>query len=75
MKQEFLRHHSFADAAEAHARLQVWRHTYNMVRPHAALAMRCPGEVYAPSARCLPERIPSFEYGGQFHVIKVNNWG
>ena len=75
MKHEFLRHHSFADAAEAHARLQDWRHTYNMVRPHAALSMRCPGEVYAPSARRLPERIPAFEYGGQFHVIKVNNWG
>ena len=75
MKHEFLRHHSFADAAEAHAQLQVWRYTYNMVRPHAALNMRCPGEVYVPSERRFPERIEPFEYGGQFHVRKVNNWG
>lgn len=75
MKQEFLRHHSFADAADADAQLQVWRHTYNMDRPHAALNMRCPGEVYVPSERRFPERIVPFEYGGQFHVRKVNNWG
>ncbi|MBR4876146.1 MAG: hypothetical protein IKU14_00335 [Rhodocyclaceae bacterium] len=23
----------------------------------------------------MPERILPFEYGGQFHVIKVNSWG
>ena len=33
------------------------------------------GEVYVPSARQMPERILPFEYGGQFHVIKVNSWG
>ena len=49
MKQEFLRHHNFADAADADAQLPVWRHTSNMARPHAALNMRCPGEVYVPS--------------------------
>ena len=75
MKQEFLRYHSFADAADADAQLQVWRHTSNMDRPHAALNMRCPGEVYVPSERRFPERIVPFEYGGRFHVRKVNNWG
>ena len=75
MKREFLRHHDFADAAHAHEELQRWRHIYNMQRPHEALGMRCPGEVYVPSARQMPERILPFEYGGQFHVIKVNSWG
>ena len=37
--------------------------------------MRCPGEVYVPSERSFPERILPFEYGGQFHVRKVNSWG
>ena len=37
--------------------------------------MRCPGEVYVPSQRNLPSRIPVFTYGGEYHVIKVNSWG
>ena len=75
MKREFLRHHTFADAAQANEELQRWRHTYNMERPHEALGMRCPGEVYVPSPRRLPRRIPPVQYGGQFHVVKVNSWG
>lgn len=76
MKREFLRHHhDFADAAHAHEELQRWRHTYNMERPHEALGMRCPGEVYVPSERRLPQRIAAVQYGGQFHVVKVNSWG
>ena len=75
MKDELLEHHEFADAAEANKQLQLWRDKYNRVRPHAALGLRCPGEVYVPSERRLPKRIAPFEYGGQFHVIKVNTWG
>ena len=75
MKREFLRHHDFADAAQANRQLQRWRRTYNMERPHEALGMRCPGEVYAPSTRRLPRRIPPVEYGGRFHVIRVNSAG
>ena len=75
MKREFLRHRNFANAAQANTQLQRWRHTYNMQRPHEALGMRCPGEVYVPSTRRLPRRIPPFEYSGRFHITKVNNWG
>jgi len=28
-----------------------WRHTFNYERPHEALKMRCPGEIYHPSRR------------------------
>ena len=75
MKREFLRHRNFANAAQANRQLQRWRHTYNMQRPHEALGMCCPGEVYVPSTRCLPRRIPAAQYGGQFQVVKVNSWG
>lgn len=75
MKREFLRYRSFANAAQANAQLQHWRRTYNMQRPHEALGMRCPGEVYEPSPRRLPRRIPPVEYGGQFQVVKVNSAG
>ena len=75
MKREFLRHRSFVNAAHAHEELQGWRHTYNMQRPHEALGMRCPGEVYVPSVRQMPQRIPPVEYGGRFQVIKVSTQG
>ncbi|MBQ6655836.1 MAG: IS481 family transposase, partial [Ottowia sp.] len=75
MKREFLRHRSFADAKQAHEELQRWRHTYNMQRPHEALGMRCPGEVYVRSRRRFPKSIRPIEYTGRFHITKVNNWG
>ena len=31
--------------------LDVWRETFNYERPHEALGMRCPGEVYLASER------------------------
>jgi putative transposase len=31
--------------------LDLWRQTFNYERPHDALGMRCPGEVYIPSQR------------------------
>ena len=37
--------------------------------------MCCPGEVYVPSTRRLPQRIPVAQYGGQFQVVKVNSAG
>src|SRR5947207_12218758 len=33
------------------AALDVWRESFNYERPHEALGMRCPGEVYLPSER------------------------
>lgn len=33
------------------AALDQWRHTFNTERPHEALGMRCPAEVYQPSGR------------------------
>jgi putative transposase len=31
--------------------LDLWRHGFNYERPHEALGMRCPAELYRPSAR------------------------
>ena len=42
----------------------VWRHEYNNERPHEALGMKRPAEVYVPSARAY-EGTPDFlDYGG-----------
>ena len=75
LKSELLKHQVIEDIHDAERQLQLWREKYNNVRPHEALGMKCPGEVYTPSKREYPEKIPKFEYGGQYHVIKVNSWG
>ena len=75
MKNEYLKHHSFADAQDANRGLQLWRKKYNYERPHEALGMKTPGSVYVPSNRLFPEKIRPWEYCGQYHVIKVNSWG
>ena len=75
MKSELLQHTVMHDIGDAEEQFALWRRKYNEQRPHEALGMRCPAEVYEPSSRPVPETIPSFTYGGEFHVIKVNSWG
>lgn len=39
-----------------------WRQEYNELRPHEGVAMRCPAEVYRPSARKMPATLPPLRY-------------
>ena len=75
MKQELLNHTHIVNIEDAQNKLCIWRDKYNNIRPHEALNMRTPGEVYEPSQRQYRETIEKFEYGGEHHVIKVNSWG
>jgi putative transposase len=52
-----------------------FRQEYNEVRPHEALEMRTPAEVYAPSARKFPEQVPEPEYPGYMLVRSVRRQG
>ena len=75
MKQELLKHTTIADIDDAAEKLTAWKDKYNNLRPHEALGMKRPVEVYAPSNRVFVEKTPKYEYGGEHHVIKVNSWG
>ena len=75
MKSELLKQNKFKDIFDADRGLQEWRIKYNNIRPHEALNMKCPAEVYVPSDRTYIDNIKKYEYGGQHHVIKVNSWG
>lgn len=75
MKQELLNHTQVANIEDAQNKFCIWRDKYNNIRPHEALGMKTPGEVYEPSQRQYRETIEKFEYGGEHHVIKVNSWG
>lgn len=75
MKNELLNHQVISNIDHAQEQFQGWRDKYNQVRPHEALGMKCPAQVYSPSQRQYPEGIRKYEYGGAYHVIKVNSWG
>ena len=75
MKNELLKHTVIENIDDANIKLQIWRDKYNNIRPHEALRMRCPAEVYTPSNRTYNATVNPYEYSGQYHVIKVNSWG
>ena len=75
LKDELLKHVLFDDINDANEQLQMWRYKYNNVRPHEALGMKCPGEIYVPCRRTYSDIIEKFEYSGDFKVVKINSWG
>lgn len=75
LKTELLKYHEFEDVVAANEKLQEWRLKYNNIRPHAALGMKCPADVYVKSDRVYIDEVKPYEYSGEHHVIKVNSWG
>ena len=75
LKSELLKHNTFANCYEADEALNDWRTKYNNIRPHQALNMKCPADVYVPSERKYSDKVAPFEYSGTNHTIKVNSWG
>jgi transposase InsO family protein len=52
----------FRDLAEVQCAFDAWRPVYNLDRPHAALNYDVPASRYRPSARSMPDRLPTIEY-------------
>ena len=75
MKDEVLKRYTPADIYDAERVLSEWRDIYNNERPHEALGMKCPKDVYFPSRRVYTDNVEKYEYSGAYHVIKVNSWG
>jgi len=59
---------------EAQAALDEWRRAFNQERPHEALGMRCPAELYVPSHRKYEGTPEDLTYPGMEHR-KVNQSG
>jgi transposase InsO family protein len=49
--------------------------TYNEERPHEALGGKTPGEVYVPSARSYPTRVPELEYPAEASLRRISQQG
>lgn len=61
-------------AGRDQAAFDVWRHQYNNERPHEAIGMRTPSELYAPSPRAYTGVPDDLEYGAML-ARKVNTGG
>ena len=55
--------------------LERFRWEHNHVRPHEALGMRTPAQVWQPSPRRYDPRPPAWEYGRAAKVLKVDCQG
>jgi transposase InsO family protein len=69
-----------ADPPEADLRKQQeafrrFEHEFNHVRPHEALAYRTPADVYVPSARPYPVKLPEIEYPDGMLQRRVSSAG
>jgi len=62
------------DLVELQAGFDEWRHTFNHERPHEALAMRCPAELYQASQRKFEGTPADLEYE-RMEVRRVNRVG
>lgn len=75
LNNELLKHKSFDDIDHVDKEMQAWREKYNNVRPHEALNMLTPADVYEKSQRKYPKKISEYEYSGEYPVLKVNSKG
>jgi putative transposase len=53
----------------------TFRNEYNNERPHKALSGKRPSDVYKPSQRALPDKLPEMIYPDNFEVRKVRSNG
>ncbi|NIS82556.1 MAG: transposase, partial [Anaerolineales bacterium] len=52
-----------------------FREEFNQVRPHEAIAMKRPGELYQASERSMPMRIETYDYPAHYLVRRVSRSG
>ena len=65
---------SAANFLQQQARFDDFLEVYNQQRPHEALDMKCPAEVYQPSTR-LYQGLPDLDYPFHDKVVVVTNCG
>jgi transposase InsO family protein len=75
LKDEVIATRSFHSLDHAQTAFDVFRHTYNHLRPHEALGLLPPITRYAPSLRSYPVQLPVIEYPDTATVRHVTSRG
>jgi len=66
---------SAANRLKLQRRSDRWRAQYNRIRPHEALRLRFPVQLYQPSPRTLPHKLPGWTYPAGWLTRHVNRNG
>lgn len=64
-----------ATLARQQAKFQRFEREYNELRPHEALGLRTPAELYTRSGRDYPSRLPELEYPAGAHLRRISQHG
>lgn len=64
-----------ANLLQQQERFDAWRAEFNTERPHEALGMKRPVEVFDASSRKMPAKLPTLEYPLHDDVLRVNAIG
>ncbi|MFN7925135.1 MAG: integrase core domain-containing protein [Bryobacteraceae bacterium] len=72
---ECLDYHIAWDCRLQQREFLAYRKDFNHERPHEALQMRTPAQVYRPSSRAYPIHLPEMQYDSCFHVRRVDGHG
>jgi transposase InsO family protein len=75
LNNEVIATRSFHSLDQAQTAFDVFRHTYNHVRPHEALGLQPPITRYQSSLRSYPAQLPSIEYPDTSIVRHVTSRG
>jgi putative transposase len=62
LKAEVFTFRRLRDLTQAQQAFDHWRNVYNLDRPHEALGQEVPASRYRPSARAMPDHVPTVEY-------------
>jgi transposase InsO family protein len=64
-----------ANLLQQQERFDEWTHQFNHERPHEALHMKCPADLYTKSVNLLPAKLPDLLYPLHDDAVRVSTWG
>jgi transposase InsO family protein len=64
-----------ANLLQQQERFDEWTLEFNHERPHEALEMKRPADVFAPSSKPMPTTLPDLTYPMHDDVLRVTRWG
>ena len=75
LKAELLCRQDWRDLEQCQRAFAKWRAVYNHERPHQAIGLKTPAQLYSPSSRTLPATLPAIAYSPGDVVKKVKSKG
>lgn len=73
LKTELLQYEQFRNINHCQRQFDKWRDKYNLERPHQAIGLKTPAQLYSPSIRSFPEVLPAIEYLPNDIIRKVDS--